>query len=126
MTEQQKIDVEDVPELTEKEVTWDSIGGTYVKFETGKRKELVIKNARLLEKEAKKYESEETETRIFFEAQVVKEDGNEVDKTLSTSSKPFLRAAKEALINQDLKKELLISVKKFGDGNNTAYDIELR
>lgn len=108
-------------------VSWEEVNldGNFVKFEDEVRTKLLIHKWGLYEREGKKYESEETEMKVFFDAEVLNHDGNTAIKTLSTSSVPFLRAIKPIVKGKDPKKPLHISVKKFGKGNKTTYDIEL-
>lgn len=107
-------------------ITWDELqlGGNYVKFEKDVRTKIVITNWELLQKEGKKYESEETEMKTFFVADVVNQDGEKCDKTLSTSSKPFLVAIKKILEKISPKTHRLLTIKKLGDGKSTIYNID--
>lgn len=110
-----------------KEITWDElkIGGNYLKFETGVRTKLQLKNWRLVEREGKKYDSDEKEMKIFFESDVVMQDDKEVDIILSTSSNPFLKAAKPIFMDKNPEEGIVVTVKKLGDRSTTTYDIEV-
>jgi len=114
-------------ETKEKEVNWDDVenSGNYIKFEKGVRKAIQIVDWKLIEKEGKKYESEEMEMKIFFEAKVLFEDRIAVDKIISTSSKPFLNSAKQVLRDKDASVAINLSVKKLGERATTNYDVEL-
>ena len=108
-------------------ITWEEVNleGNFVKFEVGKRKKLLIHKWGLFEREAKKYQSEEMEMKVFFDAEVLNDDGNTAVKTLSSSSKPFIKAIKPFVEGADPAVPLHISVKKMGEGNQTSYDVEL-
>ncbi len=108
------------------QITWDelNLGGNYIKFEKDVRKKLVIKNWELLQKEGKKYESEEMELKTFFVADVLVEDKITCEKILSSSSRPLLVGMKKILMDQAPEVARLISVKKLGEGTKTTYDIE--
>lgn len=108
-------------------ITWDDVqlDGNYVKFEEGKRTKLLIHKFGPVEKEGTNYNTKEPETQIFFDAEVLNQDGKACVKTLSTSSKPFLKAIKPFVEDKDPKVPIHLSIKKLGDGKTTTYDIEL-
>ena len=111
-----------------REVTWDDVNleGNWFKFEKGIRTKILIRDWRKIKKKAKKFESEDMELKVFFEATVLEQDNETCDKKLSISSAPFLRAVKLVLPDgMDNKKPTLLSVKKLGERNTTTYDVEL-
>jgi len=114
-------------EKNEKVISWDEVklGGSFIKFEIGVRTKIVLKSWKLVSREGKKYQSEETEMKAFLEAPVINQDGKPVDLILSTSSVPFLRAAEQVLRGTDQDKEITVSVKRLGEGSSTTYDVEL-
>jgi hypothetical protein len=110
---------------TETKVTWDDIGGEYVKLEKDKAKILVIIDWSLAH--VRKFKDEKTgefKDQIEFSAKVLSEDGKPASKVFSTTSFNAQMGLKEVLKDKDGTKPVCLRIKKIGEGKQTVYDIE--
>ena len=86
---------------------------------------MLIKNWKLTKEEVKKWESEETELKPVLSADIVKQDGVEVELMLRSSSVRLISALRPCLDGQDRVEGVLIKIKKIGKKTNVNYDVEL-
>ena len=107
-------------------ISWDeALKETgFLKLEKGVRTDLVIINFRLTQEMKKKYESEEEELTTVFYADVISKDGEPAELKIGTSSKRMIRALGEHLKNVNPKSTVSFSIKKIGENQGVAYDVE--
>jgi hypothetical protein len=101
----------------------ESLEGNFVQFPENERVKVGIVNWQFVEVE--KTFKGVTETKIQFEADVVSENGEDMQKNLATVSKPFQREIVPLIEDKNPKQVLVVGVKRKGTGTDTTYDIEL-
>lgn len=118
-------------EKQEQIVSWDDIGGDYVKLDKDKAKLLLLIDWKL--EHIKKFKDEEAskqagheilKDQIQFSATVLSEDGQPASKVFTTTSYNALKGLKDVLKGKNNKTPVLIRLKKIGEGKSTVYDIE--
>lgn len=90
----------------------------YIKLEKDKRKSLVFDTFKFVQVQ---YEDKMNDG---FELHVIREDGEPVDRIFRSCSKK-LWSKIETVIDDNINNEFIgISIKKFGSGHETTYDVE--
>jgi len=118
MTEQEELGKGE--QQTETEVNWeqaDILSSKFVRFEKDVEKKVFVKNWRLISKMDKFSDTE----KVFLEADVMQEDGNEVNKIISSSSPRLRSALRKVLESADKNTGVLVGVTKVGEGVDTQY-----
>lgn len=97
----------------------------YICFEQETAKTILLDGFKLHIKE-KEYEGKKKEY-IVLEAPVIEEDGDKVEKTLETHSRPLLEKLRPHLEPQGYSSDhrFLFKITRFGSGNKTRYMVEL-
>jgi hypothetical protein len=115
-------------ENTQKELSFDDAlqnKGEFYKFEENKRVKIAIKNWKLILVERTDLNDKTKKVQVpEFQADVVLEEGNEVNKRLGILSKRFMANIRPFVEKKDPTKPVYLSIKKIGKDNATNYDIE--
>ena len=112
-----------------KQISWDEAlsnnGGMFVKFEVNKRKKIAIQNWQIVEVEKEDFDDKSKMVRqAEFQADVVLENGEQVEKRIGMLSKRFMAAARPYLEGKDVTKPVYLEVTRVGEGNGTNYLVE--
>lgn len=106
-------------------VSWDDIGGDYVRIDKEKAKILMLIDWKLDIIKKFKDDNGNLKEQIEFSATVLSEDGKPCNKIFTTTSFNCMKGLKEILKNTETNtKPILIRIKKIGEGKSTIYDIE--
>ena len=102
------------------EVTWDEAisSGAWVNLEQDEAKTIVITNWRLVRLE--KF-GEQT---VEFQADVLEEDGETVEKQFTTTSNRLKKKLKEVLSDKKNSEKIKLSIIKVGEKFNTQYSVK--
>lgn len=115
---------EEVEQVVEK-VGWDEAiaGGKFITLEDGEPKELVICNWELI-RVTKNFNNKDEE-KVEFNADVIEEDGEVVEKSFDTVSNRLKKCLKDVLETLDNTSKVRITVIKLGSGFDTKYSVKL-
>jgi len=96
----------------------------YYKFETGKRKDVIITDFLFTRENVPDYNDKDvTVNKVCFTAKVL---DNTEEFEFSTLSVRFMNAIKPFIIEKEPTDLIALSIKKIGEGTDTQYDIEER
>jgi len=108
-------------------INWDEAtkSSNFVSLETGVKKVLILENARFTRRDA---DVKIAPGEVEFIAEVVEEDGNEVDDKLLTSTSKRLNLCLRPIFETEdggvRTEKIKISIKKIGKEFATQYDVE--
>lgn len=96
---------------------------SYVKFEKDKRKKVHVTQWRTVEL-IKEFEGKQ-KLATEWRANVVAEDGNPCEKTMSLANISFRKQVNTLLASKARDTVVALSIKRIGEGKTTVYDVEL-
>jgi len=96
----------------------------YYKFESGKRKDVIVTEFKFTRENVPDYNDKDTTVnKVCFTCKVL-EAAQEFE--FSTLSVRFMNAIKPFIIEKEPSDLIALSIKKIGEGTDTQYDIEER
>lgn len=105
-------------------ITWDDAinSGNFVKLEVGEPKQITITNWELVEVE--KEFNNKKETKVELQADVVMEDGEEVEKRFTTTSNRLKKGLRPILENREPTEEVKLNIVMVGESFQTQYSVK--